>query len=233
MKVSVIIPTMNEEASIGGVIQTIKDAFAAANVSIFTKNPLDYEILIVDTNSKDRTRDIARERGAVVIDEPRRGYGRAYKTGFEKASGDIIATLDGDSTYPAEKIPEFVNLLLKEDLDFITCDRLSTLKPGVMSFKHRLGNKILTLTCNLLFGVKIKDSQSGMWIFRKEILKKLRVESDGMPFSEEIKVEAFRKCARCVEIPIEYRVRKGEVKLSSWKDGTKNLKYLFTMKFRK
>lgn len=233
MKVSVIIPTMNEEASIGEVIQTIKDAFAAANVSIFAKHPVDYEILIVDTNSKDRTREIAREKGAIVIDEPRRGYGRAYKTGFEKATGEIIATLDGDSTYPAEKIPEFVHLLIKDDLDFITCDRLTSLKQGVMSLKHRLGNKVLTLTCNILFGVKIKDSQSGMWIFKKEILKKLKIESDGMPFSEEIKIEAFRKCDRCVEIPIEYRVRKGEVKLNSWKDGIKNLKYLFTIKLRK
>lgn len=232
MKVSVIIPTMNEEASIGDVIQSIKDAFAAANVSIFAKNPVDYEILVVDTNSKDRTREIAMEKGAIVIDEPRRGYGRAYKTGFEKASGEIIATLDGDSTYPAERIPELVHLLITKDVDFITCDRLSTLKPGVMSYKHRVGNKILTFVANLLFGVNIKDSQSGMWIFKKEILKKLRLESDGMPFSEEIKIEAFRKC-RCIEIPIEYRVRKGEVKLSSWRDGTRNMKYLFKMRFRK
>ncbi|MGB9637122.1 MAG: glycosyltransferase family 2 protein [Thermoplasmata archaeon] len=233
MKVSVIIPTMNEEKSIGEVIRMIKDAFAAANASIFAKNPVDYEILVVDTNSKDRTREIARTMGAIVIEEPRRGYGRAYKTGFEKASGEIIATLDGDATYPAEKIPYFVNLLIKDDLDFITCDRLSELKPGVMSFKHKLGNKILTFTCNLFFGIRIKDSQSGMWIFKKEILKRLRVESDGMPFSEEIKIEAFTKCERCLEIPIEYRVRKGEVKLSSWKDGSRNLKYLFKMKFRK
>jgi glycosyltransferase involved in cell wall biosynthesis len=233
MLVSVIIPTMNEEHSIGEVIQAIKDAFAAANASIFAKEHVDYEILIVDTNSKDRTREIAKGLGAVVIDEPRRGYGRAYKTGFEKARGEVIVTLDGDATYPAERIPELVHMLLQDDLDFITCDRLTNLKPGVMSFKHRIGNKILTITANILFGVKIRDSQSGMWVFRKRILSKLRVESDGMPFSEEIKVEAFKKCSRCVEIPIEYRIRKGEVKLSSWKDGTKNLKYLFKMKFRK
>lgn len=212
-KVSIIIPTLNEEEGIGKTLSEIS-------------KELSKEILIVDGNSTDRTVDIAKNRGARVIIEERRGYGRAYKTGFEQANGEIIATLDGDGTYPAERISEFVKILEEEKLDFITTDRLTTLRKDAMTKKHRLGNFILSLTTRILFGIKIKDSQSGMWIFRKNILPKLNLVSDGMTFSEEIKIEAFKKF-RCKEIPIDYRIRLGEVKLSSWSDGWKNLKFLF------
>jgi glycosyltransferase involved in cell wall biosynthesis len=183
--------------------------------------------MIVDTNSKDRTRDIAKEMGALVVEEPRRGYGRAYKTGFEKAEGDVIATLDADCTYPAEEIPRLTRMLQTESLDFITTNRFAMLEEGAMSAKHTIGNKALTITTNLLFHVWIKDSQSGMWVFRRPLLDRLDLTSDGMALSEEIKIEAFRK-GKAKEVPIEYRRRVGEVKLSSWKDGYKNIRFLFT-----
>lgn len=218
--VSVIIPTMNEEGSIGSVIDDVRKALATRS----------FEILVVDTDSKDRTREIAREKGAIVVDEPRRGYGRAYKTGFEKASGEFVVTLDADMTYPAEDIPELLETLERRQLDFITTNRFARMQKGAMSAKHRLGNRVLSITTRVLFRVKLKDSQSGMWVFRKAMLKDLEVESDGMAFSEEIKVEAFRK-KRAAEVPITYRVRIGEVKLSSWRDGIGNLKYLFKKRF--
>ncbi len=221
MKVSVIIPTLNEEESIGHVLDKIP------------RDPkYEWEIMIVDGDSKDKTREIAENKGARVIIEKRKGYGRAYKTGFAAATGDIIVTLDGDDTYPAEKIPELVDYLLKNDLDFISCERFSKMQKGAMSATHKFGNWVLTVTTRLLFGVKIKDSQSGMWVFRKKILKDLNLTSDGMPFSEEIKIEAWRKF-RCEEVPIEYRERKGEVKLNTWRDGLKNLKFLFKKRFKR
>jgi len=219
-KVSVIIPTMNEELSIGSVIDEVKQAVAA----------LEYEILVVDTNSRDRTREIAASKGAVVIDEPRRGYGRAYKTGFEKATGDVIATLDADMTYPASEIPRFVEMLDSQGLDFVTTNRFARMEKGAMGGKHRLGNWVLSLTTRVLFRVRVRDSQSGMWVFRRSILPRLELASDGMALSEEIKIEAFRK-AKATEVPITYRVRVGEVKLNSWKDGLGNLKYLFKKRF--
>jgi glycosyltransferase involved in cell wall biosynthesis len=212
---------MNEEMSIGHVIDEIKSSLDGLRP---------YEILVVDTNSKDRTREIASSKGAVVVDEPRRGYGRAYKTGFEKASGDIIATLDADMTYPAADIPKLADRLETEGLDFITTDRFAKMAEGAMSAKHRLGNRVLSLTARLLFRVKVKDSQSGMWVFRKALLPKLELGSDGMSLSEEIKIEAFKK-GRAIEVPISYRVRVGEVKLQSWSDGFGNLKFLFRKRF--
>lgn len=220
VKVSVIIPTMNEEQSIGLVIDEVEAALKG----------VPHEILVVDTNSQDKTRDIASSKGAVVIDEPRRGYGRAYKTGFEKSSGDVISTLDADRTYPASDIPILVQLLESKGLDFITTNRFAQMEKGSMSAKHRFGNWVLSTTARVLFRVSVKDSQSGMWVFRRAILEKLNIESDSMAMSEEIKIEAFRKF-KCAEVPISYRTRVGEVKLSSWKDGSGNLKYLFKKRF--
>ena len=212
---------MNEERSIGLVLDEVKGAMGSR----------DHEILVVDTNSKDRTREIAASKGAVVVDEPRRGYGRAYKTGFEKSSGEVIATLDADLTYPASDIPSLVDMLESKDLDFITTNRFARMQKGAMGAKHRFGNWVLSTTMRLLFGAKLRDSQSGMWVFRKSILPSLRLESEGMSMSEELKVEAFRK-ARAEEVPITYRPRIGEVKLSSWKDGLGNLRFLFRKRFR-
>jgi glycosyltransferase involved in cell wall biosynthesis len=220
--VTVIIPTMNEEEGIGKTLDQVPQP-----------KDMDLNVMVVDTDSKDKTKEIARSKGATVINESRRGYGRAYKTGFEKATGDVIVTLDADCTYPAETVPELVWTLIKDDLDFITTNRFAKMKKGAMSRKHRFGNWVLNVTTRLLFGVKIKDSQSGMWVFKRSILSKIELVSDGMPMSEELKIEAYKKGFKCAELPIEYRPRVGEVKLSSWKDGWKNFKFLWSKRFGK
>ncbi len=212
-----MIPTMNEEESIGDVMDEINDALSGR----------DYEVLIVDTESTDKTREIARSKGARVVEEPRRGYGRAYKTGFEEADGDIIVTLDADCTYPASKIPEILVMIEDEGYEFISTDRLSNVSPEVMGRMHRFGNWALKTTMNLLFRTDINDSQSGMWVFKSSALRHLDVTSDGMPFSEEIKIEAIKKGIKFDEIPIEYRERKGEAKIRTLKDGFKNFVFLW------
>lgn len=224
-RLSIVIPAMNEEEGIGQVLDELplKELEAMGYPS---------EVVVVDGESVDRTRDIAREKGARVLIEPRKGYGRAYKSGFEVAQGEIIATGDADLTYPFAKLPEYLRLFEREKLDFVTTNRFARLQPGAMSAKHKVGNWVLSTTQRVLFMVDVKDSQSGMWIFRREILPKLTLTSDGMPLSEEIKIEAFSKGElRSREIPIEYRVRVGDVKLSSWKDGWRNLKFLFKKRF--
>ncbi len=221
MKISVVIPTMNEEESIGEVLDEVKKALTGR----------EYDMLIVDTKSTDKTRDIALAKGAKVIDEPRRGYGRAYKTGFDKADGDIIATLDADCTYPANKIPELVDMIENEHYEFITTDRLSNISPGVMGAVHKFGNWVLKTTANILFNIRLKDSQSGMWVFRKGALRHLHLTSDGMPLSEEIKIEAIKKDLHFIEVPIDYRPRKGDAKIQSWGDGWKNFSFLFKKRF--
>ena len=224
-KLSIVIPAMNEEEGIGETLDVIP-------LKALEEMGYPTEVVVVDGESVDRTRDIAREKGARVVIEPRKGYGRAYKTGFESALGDVIATGDADTTYPFDKLPEYLRLFELEKLDFLTGNRFGRLEPGAMSAKHKVGNWVLSTTGRVLFMVNVKDSQSGMWIFKKEILPRLRITSDGMPMSEEIKIEAFSKSdLRSREIPIEYRVRVGDVKLSSWKDGYRNMKFLFQKRF--
>lgn len=230
VKVSFVIPTLNEEEGIGPTIDSI-------NRNAFEQRNLDVEILVVDGDSQDRTRDIAAEKGAQVIVEPRKGYGRAYKTGMAEATGDIIITGDADGTYPFHLAHEYVDVLRNDDLDFITTNRFAALSRQSMSAKHFLGNFVLSTTLRFLYWVGVKDSQSGMWIFRKEALdrlpKSLDEFNDGMPFSEEIKIEMFRCPAVAArEIPSELSVRKGEAKIESFTDGWKNLKFLFVNRCR-
>ncbi|MCD6331055.1 MAG: glycosyltransferase family 2 protein [Thermoplasmata archaeon] len=228
MKVSIVIPTLNEEEGIGVTLDSIKR-------EEFAKRGWDLEIIIVDGNSRDRTREIAEEKGARVIIEPRKGYGRAYKTGLKEVDGDIIITGDADGTYPFHIAHEYVDMLLEQNLDFITTNRFAGLDKKAMTFKHFFGNFVLSSTLRLLYGIKIKDSQSGMWIFRKDALKKLKpLEdfNDGMPFSEELKIEMFsNKKIKAKEVPSFLFERKGEAKIESFADGWKNLKFLVKKRF--
>ncbi|TLZ83317.1 MAG: glycosyltransferase [Methanobacteriota archaeon] len=215
-EVSVVIPTMNEEASIGAVIDEVRSALV----------DWDLEILIVDTDSRDRTRDIAIAKGARVVPEPQRGYGRAYKTGFAAATGTFVATLDADLTYPASRFPDFLAALAEDRADFVSGDRLSGLPDGAMTGMHRVGNEILNIAFRSLYDSGVRDSQSGMWSFRRSILPRLRLVHDGMAFSEELKVEVIRAGFRFLEIPIAYRVRVGDKKIRSVSDATGNLMWL-------
>lgn len=190
------------------------------------------EVLVVDNNSTDRTAEVARALGAVVVPEKRKGYGAAYKAGMRRATGDIIVTMDGDATYPRSFITVLLEIMLEEDWDFITCDRTGHKSEGAGTFLRVFGNLVLNWSMTLLYFIRLRDSQSGMWLFKRSILPRLTLMSDGMAFSEELKIEAFSKRdLRCTELPIYYRARIGESKLSMWKDGLYNLAFLFRRRF--
>ncbi|MGC8497529.1 MAG: glycosyltransferase family 2 protein [Thermoplasmata archaeon] len=217
--ISIVIPTRNEEKSIGVVISKIHKEMKEQ-----------YEIIVVDRSS-DKTPEIAESLGAKIIREERKGYGRAYKTGFAAVKGDIIVTLDGDDTYPVIDIPAIIEYLRSHNADFISCDRITNLRGfEEMDKTHRLGNAILNFAFLTLYFHKIKDSQSGMWIFKRSLLKKMNLNADGMAFSEEIKVEALKN-GKFMEIPIKYGIRKGQKKLNTFRDGILNLLFLIRKRF--
>ena len=213
-KITVVIPALNEEKTIGKVLREIP-------VSTLRDMGYETQILVIDNGSRDKTANVARHYGANVIVQPVRGYGNAYKAGFANATGDIIATGDADLTYPFEDLPKLIAIMETEELDFISTNRLEHVNPEAMTPSHVFGNKVLTTLTRVLFDFPFGDSQSGMWIFRRSVWEALHVHSAGMSFSEELKIEAAIRGFRCAEIPINYRARVGESKLNSFKDGTK------------
>ena len=224
-RLSVVIPALNERDNIEEVIRTVPSR-------LLGDLGYDVEILVVDNGSTDGTGDIARRCGALVVNQPIRGYGSAYKAGFANCTGDIIATGDADLTYPLEMIPAMLELMEKKEFDFLSTDRMSSLDPRAMSPSHVWGNRALSAVSRALFLAPFRDSQSGMWIFRREVWESARVQSNGMAFSQELKHEAFAKGFRCAEVAITYRPRGGEKKLRTVRDGAINATQLFAHRMR-
>jgi glycosyltransferase involved in cell wall biosynthesis len=220
-KLTILMPSLNEELSIAKTIKAIPVEELRPNYDI--------EVLIVDGGSTDQTIELAKQQGAKVI-ECKRGYGRQYRQGFKEARGEVIVTADSDNSYPMQEIPSLLKILSKENLDFITTNRFANIRKKAMRPLNRLGNIFLTLVVNLLFSLKLSDSQSGMWVIRKSILPKLRLTSDGMALSQEIKIEAFKK-AKAKEVDSSYYKRIGKVKLRMFRDGCGNLYHLIWKRF--
>jgi len=216
--ITVIIPCLNEEQGIGKVLHAMP--------------PFVDEIIVVDNGSTDRTAQVAASLGAKVITEELRGYGRAYRRGFAAATGDLIVTLDGDHSYPIDGVSYLLEAFLHLDVDFLNASRFPVRDSRAMSFKHKFGNLVLSLATSILFFRWVRDSQSGMWVLRRSILRDMKLEADGMAFSEEIKVEAIRnRRIRFGEIAILYSTRLGEIKLNPWRDGIHNLVFLVRKRF--
>ena len=216
--ITVIIPCLNEEQGIEKVLRAMPDFVD--------------EVIVVDNASTDRTSDVAASLGAKVIREGVRGYGRAYKRGFAVAMGDVIITLDGDHSYPVDALSYLLEAFLHLDVDFLNASRFPVRDSRAMSFKHKMGNLMLSLAMSVLFFRWVRDSQSGMWVFRRSIIKEMKLESDSMAFSEEIKIEVLRnRRLRFSEISIMYSARLGEIKLNPWRDGIQNLWFLAKKRF--
>ncbi|OYW12672.1 MAG: glycosyl transferase family 2, partial [Acidobacteriia bacterium 12-62-4] len=201
LRITVIIPCLNEEQGIEKVLRRMPEFVD--------------EVIVVDNNSTDRTADVAEALGARVIREHVRGYGRAYKKGFSVATGDVIITLDGDHSYPPDAISYLLEAFLHLEADFLNASRFPVRDRQAMSFKHKFGNFVLSVAMSLLYFRWVRDSQSGMWVFRRSILDGMKLTSDGMAFSEEIKIEALKRSdVRFNEISIQYSSRLGEIKLN-------------------
>ncbi len=217
-KITVIIPCLNEEQGIESVLNRMPEFVD--------------QVIVVDNGSTDRTSEVAKRFGAQVIREDVRGYGRSYKTGFASATGDIIVTLDGDQSYPPDAISYLLEAFLHLEVDFLNASRFPVRDRHAMSLKHKLGNVILSVAMSLLYGRWVRDSQSGMWVFRRSILADMELVSDAMAFSEEIKIEALKNGrVRFEEISIQYTSRMGEIKLNPWRDGFYNLWFLLKKRF--
>ena len=218
-EVSVVIPSMNEEETIGICIEKVKRVFKEYNIN--------GEIIVAD-NSTDRTPEIARSLGAKVVTPDRKGYGYAYLYAFRHARGRYIVIGDADNTYDFLEMPKLLEPLFKGEADFVIGSRFKgKILRGAMPLLHKyVGNPLLTFLLNVFFKTKVSDSHSGFRAFTREALEKMNLRCHGMEFASEMIIEAARKGLRIVEVPITYYPRAGDSKLRSFSDGWRHLKFM-------
>ncbi|MCM8832027.1 MAG: glycosyltransferase family 2 protein, partial [Candidatus Omnitrophica bacterium] len=170
--VSVVLPCLNEEKTIGICINKIKKIFSEKNIK--------GEIIVVDNGSTDNSREIALKNGARVIIEEKKGYGAAYLCGLSEVKGKYIIIGDSDNTYDFYEIPKFLKPL-EEGYDFVIGSRFKgEIKKGAMSWSHRyIGNPILSGLCRLFFKTKLSDIHCGMRAFTLEAYKKMQLLTTG------------------------------------------------------
>lgn len=210
--VSIIIPTLNEEKSIGMVLEGVRRSLPGV------------EIIVVDSSS-DKTAEIASSLGALVVKQERKGYGAAIRKGLETARGRVLAFMDGDGTYDPTDLKRLVDVVKKGETDVATGLRFSS-KPAGMSSARYIGNFIVNTVFSILFIRRIRDTQTGMKVFSRDAYLKMRLKEDGMPFSTEVLTEACRKGLRIVEVRIGYYSRIGFSKLNPLKDGLRILLFM-------
>jgi glycosyltransferase involved in cell wall biosynthesis len=218
VKVSVVIPCLNEAASIERCVIAARGALEGQGWN--------GEVVVADNGSDDRSAELARSAGARVIHEPRRGYGNAYRAGFAAAHGEYIVMADADLTYDFADIPRFVSKL-QDGADLVIGDRMRGIKPGAMPWLHRyVGNPVLTGILNLFFRTGVRDAHCGMRAVRREALPRLDLRTTGMEFASEMVIRAGKERLAIEEIPIHYHPREGDSKLSSFRDGWRHLRFL-------
>lgn len=219
--VSVILPAMNEEQTIGTCIQAIQHAFLERGMK--------GEIIVADS-STDRTPNIARSMGAIVVHPEERGYGNAYLTGFRCARGAYIVIGDADGTYDFSELPSLVDPLRK-GADFVIGSRFAgEIKPGAMTWLHQyIGNPLLTWLLNRIFRTNFTDTHSGFRAIRREALERLNLCSPGMEFASEMLVAATRAHLHIEEVPIHYAPRKTPSKLHSFADGWRHVRFIMLL----
>jgi glycosyltransferase involved in cell wall biosynthesis len=216
--ISIVMPSMNEENTIGICIKKAQKVFEHYGV--------EGEVVVVD-NSTDHTPQIASSMGAKVIHSVK-GYGNAYIAGLSHAKGDYIIIADADDTYDFEELPNFLDYLMNDEADFVIGTRLKgNIKKGAMPWLHQyIGNPFLTWLLNVLFKANISDAHCGMRAFTREAFNKINLKTHGMELASEMVIEATYKKLRIKEVPITYHPREAPSKLRSFEDGWRHIRFM-------
>ncbi len=210
--VTILLPAKNEE---DGIEATFADLPVARLEALGHR----VEVLVADGRSHDRTRAVAAQHGARVIQQLGTGKGRGVRTALDVATGDYIVMLDADSTYPARAIPAFV-AMLESGYDVVMGTRMAgRIEDGAMKNVNRLGNHSLSALATLLYGRRCSDVCTGMWGLRRDAIRPLGLTSRGFEIEAELFARATRAGLRIIEIPIAYGQRSGVTKLGSIRDG--------------
>lgn len=221
IEVSVVLPCLNEEATLTSCIRAAKN--------VLDEQHLRAEIIVADNGSTDRSREIAVEEGARVIEARHLGYGNALRTGLASAAGKYVVFLDADMSYDFRDIPRFVEEL-RGGADLVIGSRFSgEIDPHAMPYLHRaFGTPAMTKLANLLFGCGITDINCGMRGLTKEAFERLELYSEGMEFASEMMIKAAQERLTVVEIPIAFHAdqRTSAPHLRSFRDGWRHLQLM-------
>jgi len=211
-KVSIILPALNEAETIGRVIQEIpRERLEQEGYRV--------EVVVVDNDSTDQTARIAKEKGARIIAESRKGKGRAVRTALEQVKADFVFMLDADYTYPATYIPDMLQLLNQGYFVVIGSRLKGKREKGSISRLNIIGNHLLTLLAKVLYQARISDVCSGYWGFKGEVIPRLNLSATGFNIEAELFSQVAKNGYRIGEVPINYRRRSSRSKLSSIKAG--------------
>ncbi len=216
MKVTVVIPTLNEEKAVGEVI----DGFKRLGFD---------DILVIDGHSRDRTREIAASKGARVVLQSGKGKGQAVAEAFRLVDSDILILIDGDGTYLPEDVERLLEPIRNNVADHVVGNRFADYEKGAFTKLNLVGNKILNLFFRVAYGVPLRDVLSGYRALKKEVYKSVELRKEGFEVEAEMTVETLAKGYRIVEVPIRYRRREGETKLNPIRDGFRIGKVLYEL----
>lgn len=222
VEVSIVIPCLNEENTIGDVVEKAWQALRGMKVS--------GEVVVADNGSTDRSVEIARSRGARIVGVAVKGYGSALRGGIGAARGRYIVIGDADDSYDFLEAPRLV-ASLREGYDLVIGSRFrGTILPGAMRWSSRIGNPLVTAILNLLFRSRLSDSQSGMRAFTQAAWNRMRLQSTGMEFASEMLIQARKAGLRIAEVPITFHPdRRGRPPhLHPIRDGWRHLKLMLT-----
>lgn len=223
LDVSIVLPCYNEEGSVGLCVTEAFEALAAAGLT--------GEVIVVDNNCTDNSAEVARNAGARVVTEPVPGYGAAIRGGIRAALGQVVVMADADCTYALDRVGELVRPVLDGDTDLCLGSRLSAATRHSMPFLHRfVGTPAITLLVRQGGGYSgLTDSQSGYRAFGRDAVNRLGLRATGMEFASEMLLRASQAGWAVHEIPLGYRERVGESKLSTWRDGTRHLRLIMKL----
>ncbi|MBI3243352.1 MAG: glycosyltransferase family 2 protein [Chloroflexi bacterium] len=213
---SVVIPAYNEEDGIAEIakrVLAVKGDLAKVGVN-------EFELLVVNDGSRDKTAEIAAKiEGVRLISHPRnRGYGAALKTGFNAAKGELIGFLDADGTYPPEYFPKLCTVAMN-GADLVIGSRMAGAE-SKMPITRRIGNIFFATLLSLIAHQRVTDSASGMRVFKREVLERIYPLPDGLNLTPVMSTRAIHESIKVAEVPIPYSERLGRSKLSVVRDGT-------------
>jgi glycosyltransferase involved in cell wall biosynthesis len=219
VQVSVVMPCLDERATIGICVERALETLAAAGLA--------GEVVVADNGSTDGSVEIALGLGARVVHQPVRGYGAAYLAGIAAARGEYILMGDSDNTYDFADLPRLIEPL-KQGADLVVGSRfMGQILPGAMPWANRyIGNPILTGMLNRLFGLKISDAHSGMRAFTRQAYERMKLQTPGMEFASEMVIKASLARLKIAEVPITYHPREGISKLQPLGDAWRHVRFM-------